>query len=554
MSESQAEKHLWSIRKKVVLKEKWLFLASMVYIYVPLMVFFIGFTRPIVWIVIALFVAFVLYRVYTAVCKGEFACGRIEVQFFVIIIGVFILLLTGYFASWGRWVKQTGDWFKHNAVLKDLVERRWPVYYSNGNEKSMLTYYLGQYLVPALVGKLVGSLRSAEIGIYFWNEIGLILVWFYLLIYMRKTKTQVVFWGLFCLLFFHTPQCLAEVIAYLFSGVDNLYTNSFNLYNGDIIIQYSGHFGLLSWVFPQAIVPWLVTVIFLQNKSSIKYYLVYMLPMMLFAVLPMLGLVPLAVGYFLFECFKKKRERKFQEAISIENVLCLISYGTALLLYYYGNVFEPKPERLSFRLLNYGEHISILLIFIICNVLIYAICIFKDYKRNPLFYLAFGLLTVLPLFSMGYYNDLVMRSSIPALFIVMTMVSEFIASNFGRFIDTINELKRKRTLTVRRMMALVSFIVLIGVFVNAVQYQLIMFNNKVKSEDYINLGIEKNYGSLEYFANRRFALEDQMERKLDLANTFPETKELKIDLMEDLVYNYYSYDIDENLFVRYLAK
>lgn len=50
---------------------------------------------------------------------------------------------------------QSADWSKHNAVLRDLIEKEWPVLYHNEDESSLLTYYLGQYLVPALSGKVI---------------------------------------------------------------------------------------------------------------------------------------------------------------------------------------------------------------------------------------------------------------------------------------------------------------------------------------------------------------------------------------------------------------
>ena len=60
--------------------------------------------------------------------------------------------------GFGGFAPQKSDWGKHNAILNDLVTRSWPVYYKNDNEISMLVYYLAQYLVPALAGKIFNSL------------------------------------------------------------------------------------------------------------------------------------------------------------------------------------------------------------------------------------------------------------------------------------------------------------------------------------------------------------------------------------------------------------
>lgn len=82
---------------------------------------------------------------------------------------------------------QSSDWPKHNAVLRDLMVRTWPVIYHNHDMVSMLTYYLGQYIVPAAVGKLLLllfpqaiTLETAfvvsEVVMALWNMIGLALV------------------------------------------------------------------------------------------------------------------------------------------------------------------------------------------------------------------------------------------------------------------------------------------------------------------------------------------------------------------------------------------
>ncbi len=540
-------------KRRIKLKESWLLPAAILYIYIPFFIFMVGFTRPLVWIVVLTGVSFVLLRVFSAIKQQEFAINEINVKPAVIVTGVIFLLIVGYFACWGRWVKQPFDWYKHNAVLKDLVGRPWPVYYKNGDERSMLTYYVGQYMVPALIGKGLNSYRIAEIMIYVWNEIGLIMVWLYFLVYMKDTKALTQLFGLFCLIFFHTPQSLAEIIAYLFAGVDNLFKNSFTLYNDEIIIQYSGNFGILKWVFPQVIVPWLVIIIFLNNKDKIKFYLTYMLPMLLFAVFPLVGMIPLAVGYYIYSCFRAKTAKRVKEVFSKENILSVFFVGVPLILYYYGNVFSPKPERVSFRFLHYGEHFDIFLIFIFCNIVIYSICIWGENKKNPLYYISVVYLLVLPLFSMGYYNDLVMRTSIPALFVLMVLVCKYIAGHVQQFWKSLKEIKKGKP-RIRELTFIISFVILIGVFVNAIQYQLIMFDSRIFNEDYTSVAEEKTYGTLEYFANRELAvLNEQGQREL-LEITFSDISNISFPIDEDLVFNYFSYDIDNNFFCNRLAK
>jgi hypothetical protein len=95
---------------------------------------------------------------------------------------------------------------------------------------------------------------------------------------------------------------------------------------------------------------------------------------------------------------------------------------------------------------------------------------------------------------------------------------------------------------------------LIGVFVNAIQYQLIMFDSRIFNEDYTSVAEEKTYGTLEYFANRELAvLNEQGQREL-LEITFSDISNISFPIDEDLVFNYFSYDIDNNFFCNRLAK
>jgi hypothetical protein len=41
---------------------------------------------------------------------------------------------------------QDSDWLKHNSILKDLIEKPWPVIYQIGETDALLVYYLAYYL------------------------------------------------------------------------------------------------------------------------------------------------------------------------------------------------------------------------------------------------------------------------------------------------------------------------------------------------------------------------------------------------------------------------
>ena len=103
-------------------------------------------------------------------------------------LALLYFICIGYFAGYGRFVDQAADWDKHNAVLSDLVSRPWPVYYGNGGEHSMLTYYIAQYIVPGVIGKAFDSFRAAELSLYAWNVAGIFLVFLHLVSFLKAKR------------------------------------------------------------------------------------------------------------------------------------------------------------------------------------------------------------------------------------------------------------------------------------------------------------------------------------------------------------------------------
>lgn len=112
------------------LRKKHLIALSLIYIYIPILIFLIGWTKIYIAAVCIAALAYGLMKFhadYTG--KTEEAVIRVDVGILCFVF--FILLVVGYCAGWGRFVNQSLDWAKHSAVLNDLVEKNWPVYYIN---------------------------------------------------------------------------------------------------------------------------------------------------------------------------------------------------------------------------------------------------------------------------------------------------------------------------------------------------------------------------------------------------------------------------------------
>ena len=101
---------------------------SIVYIYIPIALFLFGWTNRIVAIVTSIAIAFCAFRLFRSLMRDTTDTDDIRYNLAALVFAFLLFCWVGYYAGWGRWVTQTGDWHKHNAVLYDLINKRWPVY------------------------------------------------------------------------------------------------------------------------------------------------------------------------------------------------------------------------------------------------------------------------------------------------------------------------------------------------------------------------------------------------------------------------------------------
>ena len=481
-------------------------LISLLYLYIPLFLFAFGWTKPVIALLCTAAAGYYLYQVIKNIKQSQ---QGVHVSVPVFILALLLFMWIGYYAGWGRWVAQTGDWAKHNAVLFDLVNRSWPVYYQNDTEHSMLVYYVAQYLVPAFVGKLLHSTRAAEELVFVWNILGMVLVYLNILTFLKTKNRMMEAAGAALLPVFGLPLWLAHYVLKCRMHINNIGECQWFYWGDGIMLQFTNHFTMLQWVFPQSIPIWLTVLLLMNHKEKIKEYVPMLLPSLLFGAFGFVGIVVLALGAVIQAAIREKSQIK--QVFSIGNVSTLLTFGAVFFFYYYGNVTGDKPDSMKLTKMEYGAgRWWLYLIFVGIHVGIYAVLLWKENRTNGIYYAAILTLFFVPLYKMGIYNDFTMRVSIPGIFVVFLLSLQLLN----------NQIKKG---TMRAL--LTAGLLMIGIY-----YPFHQISEAVKQSEFGKLGTLSGADTLEDFANR-----EQSD-------------------WVDMTYNYYAYDIEDNFFYNYIAR
>lgn len=497
--------------KKINLNGISFFTASLIYVYLSVFIFLTGWVKPIFSIPTIIILSVFLYYYWkekkNKLKNKEPLLVNIKTFIFIILSVILIVWLLG----WSGFSNQTTDWLKHNCVLSDLTNLSWPVYYENGKELSMLTYYIGQYMVPSLIGKLFSSVFVTYICNGIWAGIGLLLaiLGIFKVTKADNTRKQVI--SLLITLFFSTCLVISQVLGEIFIQNREMYKVHYFIFDSDYILQYSSNIILLRWVMPQCIVPWIIFTLLYDDPFDVGNFVILCLPALFYASFSFVGIAVILMVLCVIYLLNKKEDikTKIKTIFSPSNILVTLSLGIILIIYFSGNVFLEKPEILGLKFISYKGWDVLVYIFFIVSFLPFTILLYKSNKTNPFYYVATIMLVLLPFFKLGLYNDLCMRVSIIPLFTYMILSIQLLNST-----DKLNNIQ-----------TLLIVFLIIGSISSSTEFKSAIDNANTT----FSPGNTKY--SLEYYANR----------KLESATI-------------DIKYNYYTYDLEKSAFYKYLSR
>jgi hypothetical protein len=354
---------------------------------------------------------------------------------------------------------QNTDYHAANALLKDLILGDWPLTGTVDGTQVPVVYYIGYYLPAAGIGKLFGW-NAANLFQFLWTLLGVWLAfgWFVRVsrVHARNDSKRLIVLGVI----FALAGGLDYFGAYLLKA--DIFKLSRHIENWAVYFQYSSHTTLLYWVPQHAIAAWLATGLVLnvvEGEQSLKNVAVGIASAILWSPFGVVGVIPFIFTLPLIFRTAQDRRRLFRSD-DIPYVAGAVWIAGIHLLFLGSNQFQfpiailigevqDKIRYLKFTFAFWTLEFAALAVAI-------GILIIRG-VRTPIasgadpqtlesstlgariqqrydllngqlvgFIASVVILFVLPFFRIGVNNDLVMRVSIPAVFVFWALVAKVV--------------------------------------------------------------------------------------------------------------------------------
>lgn len=304
------------------------------------------------------------------------------------------------------------DWEKNFALFNSLIASSWPPTVKLSEESWVLRYYLAWYAVPALLAKIFGS-QLLTVFTVIWTAAGVFIA--LLLAFKNLHKVS--------------HLLIAMTVFFLFSGWDivGAYLNGSIPYFaphwpqiwvgwGEIWPTLTG----LAWTPQHVIGGWIAASMFLSNRIlAVKHSAVVIAMTALWSPFCAIGLIPLAVYAIL--------KAGYRTAITFPNLLAAPLVAISVGLY-----LSQGAGQIPFTFVQQHASFTVLSFILFCVfefLLALAILYLLKGAEKDLLIVLGVFLTSLCLLRFGVLNDLLMRGTIPAIFIIAVLTAKALLQN-----------------------------------------------------------------------------------------------------------------------------
>ncbi len=507
---------------KVTITRETFFTASLIYLSLPIVVFFLGYLK-LVWGIVfsALTIAALVFAIRRLAREGRGSqTDKIELKpsYFMVVIPLVLIFI--YLGGVSEYTWTTIDHRVRYAILNDLISYKWPVIFdfstqSNpvvaaelGDGQVAFAYYFVFWMVPAVIGKLT-NLAVARVALFAWSALGLFLVALGgSFLYGKSSKTMFVAIMLFSG-FDVIPGTINDIL-----GIPSTW-EGWNCH-----LHIHGNFYQIMNVFNQSIPGWLITMLLMMCVSG---SCVGLLGSLMFCYSPWaaIGFAPLCLCRLVMNKAKEKKSI-ITDLFTPGNLIAPVVFIVAFATFYTANSAATSGN--GWIWLFYGTPMELVIDYVKYVVFefgLWALILYTRHKKDPLFWTSIATLLVMPVYKITIANDFIMRGSMAPMFLIGVYAAMFIAENFYHCLHDKGFVLKTRA-------ALLTIIVAAYVPVNlmltsiAMTYEIRV--NKGHLEDYVAHDIE-SFGNINH--------EDQLE----MVRT-----------------QFYVYNYEDTIFFKYLAK
>ena len=352
---------------------------------------------------------------------------KVRVNYRYLILTLCISLIFAILSGAGGFVWQKPDWTKHNVVLNDLINYRWPVNYGPSAyvKDTSLVYYVAYYLPAALIGKLFGW-RAGELGLFIQTWLGIFI--FAQLIGDRIRSSVMKY-----LLFFFMSG--ADIIGiFLFRDWSTIiHPQMLHLEYYATSLQFSSVMTQLMWVPQHAISGWIGVMLAYKDYQDGK--ILRTLPLYVAITFLWSPFISLGLALIFMPFVISKNIKLYFNLYTVAGLAI-----TALTLLYYQSqlyVWRDKATIYFFHNEFILNNVGMMIAFLILDLYVFAIFfvyIRDRIDRNEIRFIAWLiiLLILIPQVMFGTANDFDMRVSIPALTLTFVFVLRYINELFKK--------------------------------------------------------------------------------------------------------------------------
>lgn len=420
--------------------------ATFAYLTLPHLIFLITWVRPVVGVPAA---ALLAAGAVGVVRRAQAAHGTSPVvhrpaTWAAVGVGSVTLTWLSGAAGWGY---QALDWWKHNAVFADLVGQSWPVRYELGADATQtvgLDYYLAHHLPAALVGRGFGW-AAGNVALAVWTALGFALVLSWVVVLVPRSWR----WGLAAFIGASGLDVVGWALMLPLTGAE-----------AEAAIEptgpefWNGNFAFLSQLTGVADAPhqsigiWLLTAVFLhvvwegRDRTTAVLLLVLSPFWSVFAT----------IGLALFAVVAWRRGRALAAGSGgwVAGRWPILALGPAVVVFglYFAARLAPLPDAVSggvdvgfiFGSPRYDigptRMVVALIVFLLIElalpVLLAARTQVLSAGERHLGALAIATMVATIPLKVGANHDLMLRASVPAIFVLVVLLGRVLADRNGR--------------------------------------------------------------------------------------------------------------------------